>query len=119
MRIKPAAVVGIAMLATLCALLLAAASAGAAIPNTGAGPEPEAGFGHVEGAPNVLTDRLLDQPFNPGDPDAAEAAAAAALWSPGTPESDLAGALDAMAGAGDASEADGARRLALDILEGN
>src|SRR6185503_1424074 len=111
---------GIVACATTClALLLATASAQAQLPNTGPGADPEAGFGHVEGTPTVLGDRLLASPFNPDNSDPAEAAAAAALWSPGTPENDLAAALDAMAGANTAAEADAARGLALDILEGN
>src|SRR3954454_7033483 len=91
----------------------------AQIPNTGPGADAEAGFGHVVGAPNVLTDRLLASPFNPNDSDPAEAAATAALWSPGTPENDLGDALDALAAAPSAAAATDARALALDILEGN
>src|SRR3954464_3930733 len=118
---------GLVALATLCVVLfLAATSAealttigGAPVPNTGPGADPDAGFGQVEGTPNVLSDRLFDAPFDSGDSDPAEAAAAAALWSPGTPENDLASALDAMASAASASEAEDARRRAVDILEGN
>src|SRR4051812_9287177 len=118
---------GVATLATLClALLIVAPSApalttlgGAPVPNTGPGADPEAGFGQVEGAPQVLGDRLLGAPFDPNDGNPAEASATAALWSPGTPENDLAAALDVMASAASASEAEDARRRAVDILEGN
>ena len=116
---------GVVTLATLClALLIVAVNAqalttvgGSAVPNTGPGAEAEAGFGHVAGAPNVLSNELLDSPFDLSD--AGDAAAAAALWSPGTPENDLAAALDTLAGAASASEAEDARRRAVDILEGN
>src|SRR3954453_2659813 len=118
---------GLIALATLCVVLfLAATSAealttlgGAPVPNTGPGADPEAGFGQVEGTPQVLGDRLLGAPFDPNDGNPAEASATAALWSPGTPENDLAAALDAMASAASASEAEDARRRAVDILEGN
>src|SRR3954469_2226826 len=118
---------GVATLATLClALLIVAPSApalttlgGSAVPKTGPGADAEAGFGQVEGAPHVLGDQLLDAPFDANDSDPAEASATAALLSPGTPENDLAAALDAMAGAPSASEAESARRRAGDILEGN
>src|SRR5436189_2826446 len=97
-----AATRGLIALATMCVVLFVIATRaealttidGAPVANTGPGADPEAGFGQVEGTPNVLSDRLFDAPFDPSD----EAAAAALLWSPGTPENDLAAALDAMAG---------------------
>src|SRR4051794_459229 len=117
----------LAALATLCLVSLFVATSahalttlgGSAVPNTGPGADAEAGFGQVEGAPHVLGDQLLDAPFDANDSDPAEASAAAALLSPGTPENDLAAALDAMAGAASASQAEDARRRAVDILEGN
>src|SRR4051794_795261 len=89
---------GVATLAALSVVFLFAASSahalttlgGSPVPNTGPGADAEAGFGQVAGAPNVLGDELLDAPFDGGDTDPAEAAATAALWSPGTPENDLA-----------------------------
>src|SRR4051794_3506348 len=117
----------LAALATLCLVFLAVATSahalttlgGATVPNTGPGADADAGFGHVAGAPNVLGDHLLGSPFDANDSDPGEASAAAALLSPGTPENDLAAALDAMAAAPSASEAEDARRRAVDILEGN
>src|SRR4051794_6881847 len=117
----------LAALATLCLVFLAVATSahalttlgGATVPNTGPGADADAGFGHVAGAPNVLGDHLLGAPFDANDSDPGEASAGAALLSPGTPENDLAAALDAMAGAASASQAEDARRRAVDILEGN
>src|SRR4051812_34634709 len=89
----------LALVPALCLAVVvpdATALAAGTVPNTGPGSDPQAGFGHVEGAPNVMSDRLLAAPFDAGDADPAEAAAAGGLWSPGTPENDLGAALDAM-----------------------
>ncbi|MBA3327041.1 MAG: hypothetical protein H0T43_01900, partial [Solirubrobacterales bacterium] len=84
------------------------------------GPGGESTFGHVVGAPNVLLNELFATPFDPEDSDPAEAAAAAALNSPGDPESDLDLALATMAGSDSSpDQVAGAVQRALDILEGN
>lgn len=101
--------------------LLASSAMAQTIPNTGTPSPPpgEENFGNVSAGPTMVPGRLLTSPFEPADADPAEAAAAAALWSPGTPEGDLADALDAMATTGDPTVAQSRRSLALDILEGN
>jgi streptogramin lyase len=100
--------------ATLLALALGApAQAFDGVPNTGPGDDAVAGYGHVAGTPQLGT--LLTRPYDPAD----EPAATALLGSPDTPEQDLADALDGLAAATTAEQADSQRRRALDILEGN
>jgi streptogramin lyase len=80
-------------------------------------------LGKVTGPPT--TDPLPPPPeietklANPASPTSDDPLALSQLGSPGTPENDLAQALQDLAGAGTTDAVATARKLALDILEGN
>src|SRR3954447_23544802 len=84
--------------------------AGATVPGTGTGSTTA----QLASGPEVT--KKLFTPDSPGDDDES---ARAALGSSATPEDDLGAALDALRDASSASDAQAARRRALDILEGN
>ncbi len=101
------------VLALLTVAIPGSARAFEGVPNTGPGADAVKGYGHVAGSPQVGT--LLTTPFDPAD----EPAPTALLGSPGSPENDLADALDALAAATTPAQAGAARARAIDILEGN
>src|SRR3954470_19694887 len=104
-------------LATAAALAAAAQPAsamvdrgGTTIPNTGT----TGTAAQLAGGPTVT--KKLFTPESPGDDDPA---VLSTLGSSATPQDDLGGGLDALRDASSASDAQDARRRALDILEGN
>src|SRR4051794_14393952 len=101
-----------------CALALLLAQPAAALTDHAGATVPETGTGsttaQLASGPEVT--KKLFTPDSPGDDDQI---ALAALGSSATPEDDLGAALDALRDASSASDAQAARRRALDILEGN
>src|SRR5438874_6111317 len=104
-RVMPFVSAAAALAAAAAPAWAAGDLAGNAIPNTAAG-DPAA---QLAAAPSVL--QKLTLPFD-GTP-------ATGTGDTGSPEDDLAGALDSLATAPDAASATAARTLALAILEGD
>src|SRR4051794_3016029 len=107
------------LLATLvCGLSLACAQPASAMVDRGGTTIPNTGTtgtaAQLAGGPTVT--KKLFTPESPGDDDPA---VLATFGSSATPEDDLGAALDAVRGASRAPDAQGPRRRALDILEGN